>query len=223
MKKLLTGILAVLLIAGTAQAQTKKENQKQGKEARHGKDGKAMNDLNLTAEQKEQLKSIREAEKKEMEALKNTALTVEQRNVKRKEIHQKYRSQYSAILTPEQKQQMEQKKGDFKGKREKGEFTGMRGNGGFLANSQKLATELNITADQKAKLQNIYADYKNKAQTIRSNNALTNEQKKEQSKSLAQQYMNQAKAVLTAEQVQKLNEMRSTKGKGSKSKRNFKV
>jgi Spy/CpxP family protein refolding chaperone len=65
--------------------------------------------LNLTDAQKEQLKPIFESARQKMESLKNdTTLTADQRHEQMKQIHQQVHTQISAILTPEQQQQLQQ-------------------------------------------------------------------------------------------------------------------
>ena len=103
MKKIITGMLAIVLFAGAVQAQDTT--------SRHPRDHKGKKEmvskkLELTEDQKAKLKSINEARKSEIQALDNTALTADQRKGKMKELHQKYQAQMQSVLTPEQKEQM---------------------------------------------------------------------------------------------------------------------
>lgn len=210
MKKILSTALAIVLFVGASQAQTT-----DNKEQHHRGDRKemAMNHLNLTAAQKAQFQSIREAQKKEMQELKKSGnVTPEQR----KALHEKYKTQYQAVLTPAQQEQLKKQREEWKEKGrkgqkgqkgEKGQAFGKRG-GDFGKQAAFFKKELNLTADQESKLKGIFQEFHTKAQDIRSNAGLSKEQKKEQFQSLARQYMAQGKSVLTPEQVQKFNELK---------------
>lgn len=207
MKKILTTALAIVLFVGASQAQDGGR--------RHGKDGeKFAQALQLTEDQKAKLKTIREAEKKEMDALRaNEGITVADQKAQRKAIHDKYRSQFDAVLTPAQKAEMEKKKAEWKEKGKDGKGVGRRGGdtgrlNGFGQQGAFFKKELNLSADQETRLKGIFDEFQSKAQGIRSNTGLTDAQKKEQTQTLAKQYMTQGKAVLNAEQLKKLDEMK---------------
>lgn len=194
MKKILATALAIVLFVGASQAQTTKDKglHQDGQRKEH-----AFNQLNLTAEQKAKFKSIREAQKTEMEALRKAGtVTPEQR----KALHEKYSAQFQAVLTPAQQEQFKQQRKEWK---EKGAMG--RGAGKQVAFFKK---ELDLSADQESKLKSIFQEFRTKSQDIRSNTSLTKEQKKEQMQSLAKQYMEQGKAVLSPEQLQKFNELK---------------
>lgn len=201
MKRILTTALAIALFVGAAQAQS---TTTPPQDHTRGQGKGAMQGLNLTADQKAQLKSIREAEKKEMDALKaGGAVTPEQR----KALRQKYRSQLDAVLTPEQREQM---KNSMKTHRMdstgKGGRSFERKGDRFGKATSFLNQDLNLTADQQTKLKSYADDFRAKAEDLRGNASLTDDQRKEQMRSLAKQYMEQSKAVLTPEQVQKLKD-----------------
>ena len=200
MKKILTTALAIVLFAGASQAQS----THRGKDHHRGGPGKEWTkDLNLTDAQKAQLKTLHEAQQKEIEALKSTNVTPEQR----KAIHEKYRSQFEAVLTPAQREQMKAKMHEHKA-------VGGHGfdkKGGFSKNAAFLNKDLNLTTDQQAKLQGFANDFHAKAQGIRGNTSLTDDQKKEQLKNLAKQFREQTQTVLTPEQAQKMKELRGAR------------
>lgn len=219
MKKILTTALAIVLFVGASQAQEKPHHERGG--------DKFAAELNLTAEQKAKLQTIREAQKKEMEALKQTgSVTPEQR----KAIHEKYKSQYDAIYTPAQKEQLNKKREEWKadggggvknGKGEgfgkKGGEAGNRGGANFGQQAAFFKKELNLSADQETKLKGIFQDFQTKSKAIRANTSLSQEQKREQMQTLSKQYMDQGKTVLNADQLKKLDEMK-TKRKGKHNK-----
>ena len=211
MKKILTTALAIVLFVGVSQAQDKPH---------HEKGGKFATELNLTAEQKAKLKELREAQKKEVEALKqNGEVSKEQR----KAVHEKYKAQYAAILTPAQKEEMNKKREErkAKGKEGKGKSFEKRGGhrGDFTQQAAFFKKELNLSSDQETKLKGIFQEFQTKSKDIRSNNSLSKEQKRSQMQSLAKQYMDQGKSVLNAEQLQKLQSMKG-KHKGKRNKSN---
>lgn len=196
MKRIVTSALAILLFAGASQAQTTAPEK--AHQRGHGKE--MMKDMNLTDAQKTQLKSVHQAEKKEMDELKAKGnVTPEQR----KAIRDKYKTQLDAVLTPEQREQMKTKMQDRKGGRG---FDGKEGRIGHAA--PFMNKELNLTADQQTKLKGYGDDFRAKAKDVRSNTGLTDEQKKEQMRNLSKTYMEQSKAVLTPEQQEKMKTLR---------------
>lgn len=201
MKKIISTAFAIVLFVGASQAQTTEDK---GRHHQGQRQEQAFHQLNLTADQKAKFQSIREAQKKEMQDLrKNGEVTPEQR----KALHEKYKAQFEAVLTPAQKEQFQQQRKDWKDKGEKGQGFGKRG-GDFGKQAAFFKKELNLTADQETKLKGIFQEFRTKAQGIRSNSGLSQEQKKSQMQSLAQQYMEQGKSVLTAEQLKKFNDLK---------------
>jgi len=199
MKRILSTALAIALFVGAAQAQVTEENN------RHmgRRKDMAMEQLDLTADQKAKVQSIREAQRKELQALeKNDQMTVKQWKEKRKELQEKYQAQYQAVLTPAQLGELKKRKAEHneKGFDRRGEQ--FRNQGAFLSK------ELSLSAEQQTKVRNIFQEFRTKAQAIRANNSLTQEQKKEQMHSLSGQYMDQAKAVLNAEQLKRFEELK---------------
>jgi Spy/CpxP family protein refolding chaperone len=215
MKRILTTALAIVLFVGASQAQDKSRHER-------GRD-KFATELNLTADQKAKLQTIREAQKKEMEALKqNGSVTPEQR----KAIHEKYKTQTEAIYTPAQKEQLAKKREEWKAKGgerkafgKRGGDAAKRGNANFGQQAAFFKKELNLSADQETKLKGIFQEFQSKSKDLKSNTGLSKEQKREQMQSLAKQYMNQGKTVLNADQLKKLEEMKG-KRKDKRSKSN---
>ncbi|RYZ27934.1 MAG: hypothetical protein EOO10_11180 [Chitinophagaceae bacterium] len=216
MKRILTTALAIVLFVGASQAQDKPRHEGRGGD-------KFATELNLTAEQKAKLQTLREAQKKEMEALKQGGKVAPEQ---RKAIHEKYKSQYEAIYTPAQKEQLSKKREEWKAKggdRKQGKAFGKkggeanRGGANFGQQAAFFKKELNLSSDQETKLKGIFQDFQTKSKALRSNTSLSKEQKREQMQSLAKQYMDQGKTVLNADQLKKLDEMKSKrKGKHNK-------
>ena len=81
--------------------------------------------LGLTDDQKTKFKAINQQEKSEMETLKaNTALSKEDRHAQAEAIHQKYRGQRDALLTPEQKVKADKMRERMEKRRERHEKDG---------------------------------------------------------------------------------------------------
>lgn len=117
MKRILTSALVLALITGTAQAQSSSAEKARGhnKEHRMGGHNKmgAYDQLNLSAEQKSQLQALKENYKRESEALRNnTSLSAEEKQAHKKQLHQNWRSQSAAILTPAQQEQLQKIKAE---------------------------------------------------------------------------------------------------------------
>lgn len=206
MKKVLSTAFAIVLFVSVSQAQTTEDK---GRHHKGDRKEQSFHNLNLTADQKAKMQSLREAQRKEMQELKKSgSVTPEQR----KALQEKYRTQYQSILTPAQQEEMKKNRATLKErgrKGEKGKGFGKKGNMGQQAAFFK--KELNLTADQETKLKGIFQEFQTKSKDIRANNNLSQEQKRTQFQSLAQQYMTQGKAVLTPEQAKKFDEMRSNR------------
>src|SRR5215213_566025 len=202
MKKLITGALVLALAMGAAQAQTstpEKENTHKREHKMNKLDG-----LNLTEDQKAKLKSLHEEQKKEMQA--NKSATKEQRM----ELHKKYQAQMESILTPEQKQQLDNLKEERKasGKKagfKRGDDFSKKGNFKRGADFQK---ELGLTQDQEDRMAKIRTDFRSQFEALRSDKSLTEEQRKSKFRDLMKAQQDQTKSVLSKEQVEKMQSLR---------------
>ena len=204
MKRILTGALVFMLFAGSAQAQSKQDTARH-----HHKDGREMmaKQLNLTADQQAKLKTIHENERKEMEALKSKSLTADQFKTQRKDLHKKYHGQVQAVLTPAQKAQMETFRAERKqngGK--KGQW--QKGGNDMTKRGGEFQKELNLTQTQKDQLSKMRSEVKSQVQSIRNDQSLTQDQKKEKMHSLKKEEQQKFKSVLTKEQLDKLETMK---------------
>jgi Spy/CpxP family protein refolding chaperone len=200
MKRILTGAFALLLFAGAAQAQTKQDSSRHNHRDGHEM---MMKQLNLTADQQAKLKTIHQNERKEMESLKTKSLTADQSKTQRKELHKKYKDQMQSVFTPAQKDQLKKLRAERKengGK--KGEWK--KGGKGFAKRGTDFQKELNLTQAQKDQLTKLRTDTKTQVQSIRDDQSLTQDQKKEKIHSLMKNQQEQFKSVLTKDQVEKL-------------------
>ena len=134
MKKIFAGLFAVaaFTFSAVAQDQTNTDQNKWNKE-RHGmhkgRDGRGLEKLNLTEAQKQQMKSINEEFRTKMQSLqKNDNILVKDQREQRKALITERKNRIAAILTAEQKSQLEQlrkehgEKGDWKQKSKDGDW-----------------------------------------------------------------------------------------------------
>jgi Spy/CpxP family protein refolding chaperone len=85
----------------TAQGQT------ETRPAQHGDRGAFLANLNLTDDQKAQIKQIREGARSQVDAVKNdSSLSTEQKEAKVRDIRHDSHEQVKKVLTPEQRKQM---------------------------------------------------------------------------------------------------------------------
>jgi Spy/CpxP family protein refolding chaperone len=199
MKRILTGALALVLFAGAAQAQSKQDSSWHNHKGGHEMMAKQ---LNLTVDQQAKLKTIHENERKEMEALKTQSLTADQLKTQRKDLHKKYQDQMESVLTPSQKQQMEKLKAERKqngGKKGEWKKDGKE----FGKRSGDFQKDLDLTQAQKDQLSKMRADTKSQMESIRKDQSLTQDQKKEKMHSLMKDQQEKFKSVLTKEQLDK--------------------
>lgn len=208
MKRIITSAFVILLTVGAAQAQTTPSDKHEGHKKEHKM---AFDELNLSADQKSRLKAIREDYKKSMTDLKSNAqLSEQEKQTRRKTLHEQFRSQSEAVLTPAQKDQVAKKKEEWKAAHKdgmkKGEGRSAKGKG--LDRGKKMQEELGLTNEQQQKVSSIRSEFKPKFESLRSDNSLTQEQKKEKMRQLMQQQQQEMKAVLTPDQVEKMKAMR---------------
>lgn len=196
MKRIITLSIAAVVLTGSAMAQnTKKAGQKEQakewkKNGNHGKKdrGEFVKDLNLSDAQKEQFKSLNKDYRAKEQVLRD------ERKAKAEQ-----------ILTAEQKQKIEAQKQERKAAAEaKAENR--------FENMQK---ELNLSNDQAAKLKASNEAFRNKRKAILDDTSLSQEQKREQMKALADQHKTAVEGILTAEQIEKMKSQRIN-NKGAK-------
>ena len=209
MKRILSTALVIVLFIGAAQAQ---DTTKQ-RGPHHGKPGDVMKELNLTEDQKAKIKSIRDAQMAEMKSLKADGKSEADKDA-RKAIHEKYKAQMDAVLTAEQKAQLNKQKDAWKEKGKAGKADGFgKGPKGDRKDQMKeFGKELNLSADQQARIKSINEDFRTKMQTLRSNSTLSQDEKREQFKKLAESHKTNLKAVLTQEQIAKMEAARKKHG-----------
>lgn len=116
MKKILLLTFFAFSLAIGTQAQVSrsvKSNQKVQSDSSRKMHQQQMKDLNLTEEQKVQMKEMRENVKSQRDAIKNDAsLSPDQKKAKMKEMHENSKNKRNSILTPDQQNKMKEMKKD---------------------------------------------------------------------------------------------------------------
>lgn len=107
MKKLFLFAIAGFFFTANSNAQVKRDvpqsQRVQSDSSHHFKKGKMMDDLNLTPDQKTQMKALHESSKQQGDAIKNDAsLTPDQKKQKMKDLHQSQSEKMNSIFTPDQ-------------------------------------------------------------------------------------------------------------------------
>ncbi|MFY8127359.1 MAG: hypothetical protein ACOVMM_03215 [Chitinophagaceae bacterium] len=192
MKKILT--LAIIVIATTVSVQAQRNGAKAPKKCAtkpHNMGAK----LNLTADQKTQVKSINTNFKTQAQAIKsNDALTQGEAKKQIKDLQEQRKTSMQNVLTAEQKTKLEQSKEEAKNERVEKQKNRL----------EKMKTNLNLTDDQVAKFKAQQQATKQKVEEIKSNTSLTKQEQKEQIKALMQNRKDQVKELLTPEQLEQL-------------------
>jgi Spy/CpxP family protein refolding chaperone len=214
MKKIIVAVAAVAIsFTSIAQDQQGKKWDKKDRTEQRGGHSKIAEKLNLTDAQKTQAKTLNESFRKQMQELKaNTSITDDQRKERREALAKEHRSQFEAILTPEQKAKAQDLKKDFKGDKKEGRGERKEGKKDFgkggEKNFEKMQQELGLTADQTSRMKSVNDKFKTDIQSIHSNSSLTQDQKKEQMQSLQKKHREEIQSLLTDEQKSKMKDHR---------------
>ena len=172
-----------------------------------GGDG-AFQQLNLSAEQQAKLKTLRDDFKQKRDALAAQQLTEAERRTQVQALHQQQRTQLETILTPEQKQQLAKFRSEHQGQKGNRQHW----NSDNEAHRGALMQELNLSTEQQAKVKEMRNGFKTKADALRNDQSLTQEQRRTKLHELMQQQQAQLKTTLTKEQQEKLKALRQERG-----------
>ena len=158
--------------------------------------------LNLTAEQQAQLKPILEQRAAQFRAVvQDQTLNREQKHAKLKPVREATQSQIAAVLTDEQKQKLAQA----------GPRMERRQHGRRAMNPervvQQLSRRLDLTTEQQALVKPLVEQQAAAVRAVVQDQSLTREQKREKIRPLLAQSREQLAAMLTPEQLEKLNAM----------------
>lgn len=209
MKKFFIAATALLMVAGSLQAQTGKEG-KEGAKGIHHRNMHAKKQfagINLSDEQKKKAKELNESYQKQFAELrKNSSMTVGDYRTKTAALKKEQHEKFQALLTPEQKTQIATQRKNREQKMKEGQ----------AKRFDKMKSTLGLTDEQSKKLKEGQAGFQDKIKSIRENQSLSEDQKKEQVRAIAKEQHEQFKSVLTPEQLQKMKSGR--KGRGMQSR-----
>lgn len=202
MKKIVLSLLVAAVTMSAVQAQEipeRKQGEFQKHEFKRKHHGKKMADLNLSDEQKAQLKSLNEAHHKQVAELKKQDnITVKESREKMEALRKDHQTKIQSVFTAEQKASIEKNKEAGKAKMKAMDEQ----------RAVKMKERLNLTDEQSKKMAESRKAMSEKMKAIRENKTLSDEQKKEQSKELMKQQKESLKSILTEEQLQKMKEKR---------------
>ena len=198
MKRFIVGVCVVALFSGAAYAQ-EIPDRKHGREDMITREhrGEGLDQLNLSEEQKQKVKSLREETRKQIEELKKDEnMTVKDWRDKREAIRKDHREKIQSLLTTEQKAQLEKSKMERRVEVEES----------AKARIEKMKQDLKLSEEQSAKLQSSRDLLRQKMQALREDQSISDEAKKEQMKELMKQRKENLRSILTDEQWKKLQE-----------------
>jgi Spy/CpxP family protein refolding chaperone len=202
MKKIIISLSIMVMAALAVNAQQPDQPMQQNRHRSFRHQGRDMmaKKLNFSDQQKQQLKSINsDYHKKLMDLKKNEDITVRESRARMGALRKDHRAQLQALLTPEQKDQV------AKMKQERMQMAKVDAN----ARAEKMKIKLGLSDAQASQLKDIRSGMVAKMKTIHVDNSLSQEQKHEQMKTLVLQQKDQLKTILTPDQLQQLQQMRS--------------
>jgi Spy/CpxP family protein refolding chaperone len=201
MKKFILVAVAGLFFAANSNAQAQREMPKhqhmQSDSAHHFQRGKMMQDLNLTAEQKTQMKTLHHDMMQQRNAIQHDAsLSADQKKEKMKELHQTQTQKMNAILTPDQQEKMKafRHQDSQKPQMHKG--------------SQQMMQQLDLTSDQQTQMKALHETMQQQRNAIKNDASLSADQKKDKMKELRKTQMQKVNSILTPEQQAKMKAFR---------------
>ena len=190
---ILVMLFALCFGASFAQQGQKGQGMKQG--ARKGEGRGVFRNLNLTQEQRQQLKPIMEETRTQIQTVRNDqSLTNEQKRVRIQEIHKASRVKMQGILTAEQMQQLNEARTPGSGTRQR------------QKTRAKMVESLNLTPAQQQRVNEIFNNNAAQVRAIRQNQSLSEEDKKKQVQEIRKSMHSGIKQILTPEQLQKFEE-----------------
>ncbi|MFN3795325.1 MAG: hypothetical protein ACK4RX_11745 [Chitinophagaceae bacterium] len=207
MKKLLSFVSMIALGSSLLIAQPPADAGRMQHGQMHGKQmmaGKMAKDLNLTEDQKAQLKKLHQEYGAKIKAIKdNDQLTQGDARKQIAALHEAQKAASEKVFTEAQKAKLkdmqEQRRGRMKEE--------------AAANVARMQVRLGLTEAQVAKVKAEQAGMQSKMQALRNNKDLSKEQKKEQIQALMKAHKTNMASILTPEQQQKMQQGRRW-GKG---------
>ncbi|WP_157580330.1 hypothetical protein [Segetibacter koreensis] len=205
MKKITLGVMALAIgfssMAQIADSTSNKHKTFHNRENHLG--GQNLEKLNLTDDQKAQIKIVNENFRQQMQDVrKNANNNADDLKAKRRDLMKEHKEKINAILTPAQRKQAEDMRQEF-AKENKGQMHGQR--------FEEMTKDLHLTPEQAAKMKDLNAAFRTDIQSIRQNNSLSQQEKKEQLKSLMKKHRADMETSLTDEQKEQLKNNRQNR------------
>ncbi len=188
--------LAIASLAVAAPAQDLKHRQHQRMK---GHNGMALQQLNLTDDQKAKFRSQNEEFRKKMEKLrKNDNITVKEWRNKMETLRKDHQMKMKELLTVDQKLRIEKMKTELKAMREID----------AKARTEKMKFRLGLSDEQAVLMNKSRTEMADKMKALRENMNLNIEMKRDRMKELMKQHKEKTRSILTEEQLKKLKELR---------------
>ena len=170
-------------------------------EQRSYRDKMMAEKLKLSDAQKQKAKTLNEDYRKQMDELrKRDDILVKDWRNQMTELNKKHREDMSALLSQEQKAQIEKMKVERK------KIAEINGN----ARMEKMKVHLDLSNDQMEKMKKQRSETLEKMKSIRENKSLDMMKKREEMKTLMQKRNENMKSILNEEQYKKMQEMRKS-------------
>ncbi len=210
-RKLIALIVALMVALGAMAAIAQgrhpgaqgKQPGVQGK-ARQEKGLRIAKELGLTQDQITQIKGILKTYHENIRTTLKSDEPKEQKRTEIKALRDKAIADAKAVLTPDQLAKAEQMKLFDRA------FSFRHGHGRGMK-ALWVMKQLNLTPEQKAQVKSIVQDARTQAKAIKDNTTLTKEQKVTQFRELHESTMQKIKALLTPDQLQKLEQMKQNR------------
>ncbi|OQP61027.1 hypothetical protein A3860_04725 [Niastella vici] len=199
MKKAIIGMALAAFIVTGACAQDQSNSLADRPKGHHPR-GDVMQQLNLTDEQKTEMKTINDDFKQQMTDLKKSEdkITVTEWKSKMATIRKDHHEKVDKVLTDDQKASLKKMMREHRGE--------MRHQGRHRMEQMK--KDLNLTDDQVNALKKNHEAMEQKFKAIRDDKSLTEDQKKAEVKKFKQEQHDNLKSILTPEQLQKLEQQK---------------
>jgi Spy/CpxP family protein refolding chaperone len=201
MKKTISGITALLLLAAASFAQPTPGKWNKGGhfEQRDPGQRQPFSKINLTDAQKQQMKLLNDDFRKQLHELNaKDNITVKEQRDQRNALLNAHRQKVQSILTPAQKDQLAQFKADAKKRRAAMEDKHL----------SKLKTDLNLTETQVATIKSNQQKTQGKLELLRGDDKTNGSDKRQQLMALREEMHSNIEAVLTPEQKAKFEEIK---------------
>jgi Spy/CpxP family protein refolding chaperone len=197
MKKIVLSLLSASLFVIVAQAQDGVDRHHKMREGHHF--GMMSQQLKFSDDQKAKMKTIDEDYRNQMAELKkNDNITVKEWKSRMYSLRQDQRSKMQALLSPDQKSQIEKMKTDRQAMREVD----------AKARMEKMKIKLGLSDEQVVKMNNNRQAMKEKMKALHDNKSLDEGNKMEKMKELRKEQKENMKSILTDEQMKKFEDSR---------------